>query len=72
MLGQLAGLGTTHCLEKIRQNGSKSLGFNKFSLTDEGTVDTYISIAIRTMLVKDGTVYLQAGSGIVYDSDETE
>lgn len=26
-------------------------------------------IALRTMLVKDGTAYLQAGGGIVYDSD---
>ena len=27
-------------------------------------------IALRTMLVKDGFAYLQAGGGIVYDSDE--
>ncbi|ODV90093.1 hypothetical protein CANCADRAFT_56684 [Tortispora caseinolytica NRRL Y-17796] len=27
-------------------------------------------IALRTMMVKDGVVYLQAGGGIVYDSDE--
>jgi anthranilate synthase component 1 len=26
-------------------------------------------IAIRTMLVKDGVAYLQAGGGIVYDSE---
>jgi anthranilate synthase component 1 len=26
-------------------------------------------IAIRTMVIKDGTVYLQAGAGIVADSD---
>lgn len=32
-----------------------------------GTMDT--CIAIRTMLIKDGTVYLQAGAGIVADSD---
>jgi anthranilate synthase component 1 len=55
------------CLEKIQQDGSKSLGVNP---VNEGPVDT--CIAIRTMLVKDGTVYLQAGGGIVYDSDETE
>lgn len=29
-------------------------------------------IALRTMLYKDGTVYLQAGGGIVYDSDPHE
>jgi anthranilate synthase component 1 len=41
-----------------------------FNTVDEGPVDT--CIAIRTMLVKDGVAYLQAGGGIVYDSDETE
>jgi anthranilate synthase component 1 len=29
-------------------------------------------IAIRTMLFKDGVVYMQAGGGIVYDSVEEE
>lgn len=37
---------------------------------DEGPMDT--CIAIRTMLVKDGVAYMQAGGGIVFDSDETE
>ncbi|KAK7413308.1 anthranilate synthase component 1 [Neonectria punicea] len=37
---------------------------------DEGPMDT--CIAIRTMLVKDGIAYMQAGGGIVFDSDETE
>ncbi|CAM1505106.1 Fc.00g107430.m01.CDS01 [Cosmosporella sp. VM-42] len=37
---------------------------------DEGAMDT--CIAIRTMLVKDGVAYMQAGGGIVYDSEETE
>ncbi len=32
-----------------------------------GTMDT--CIAIRTVLIKNGTVYLQAGAGIVADSD---
>ena len=32
-----------------------------------GNVDT--CIAIRTAVVKDGKVYMQAGAGIVYDSD---
>jgi anthranilate synthase component 1 len=31
-----------------------------------GSLDT--CIAIRTMVVKDGVAYLQAGGGIVYDS----
>src|SRR6185437_3723672 len=46
------------------QDGKKSLAY------DEGPVDT--CIAIRTMLHKDGTAYLQAGGGIVFDSDPTE
>ncbi|RKP14991.1 ADC synthase [Piptocephalis cylindrospora] len=33
-----------------------------------GDLDT--CIAIRTMVFKDGTAYLQAGGGIVYDSEE--
>ncbi|KAM0345747.1 hypothetical protein ACHAPU_006100 [Fusarium lateritium] len=37
---------------------------------DEGPMDT--CIAIRTMLVKDGVAYMQAGGGIVYDSDPTD
>jgi anthranilate synthase component 1 len=32
-----------------------------------GTMDT--CIAIRTAVIKDGTMYVQAGAGIVYDSD---
>ena len=35
-----------------------------------GSLDT--CIAIRTMVVKDGVAYLQAGGGIVYDSDPEE
>jgi anthranilate synthase component I len=37
---------------------------------EEGAMDT--CIALRTMLVKDGVAYLQAGGGIVFDSDEGE
>lgn len=37
---------------------------------DEGQMDT--CIAIRTMLVKDEVAYLQAGGGIVFDSEKTE
>ncbi len=40
-----------------------SVGYFGFS----GNMD--MCITIRTMLVKDGTIYLQAGAGIVYDSD---
>ena len=37
---------------------------------EEGAMDT--CIALRTMLVKDGVAYLQAGGGIVFDSDPYE
>jgi anthranilate/para-aminobenzoate synthase component I len=30
---------------------------------------TFRCIALRTMVYKDGIAYLQAGGGIVYDSD---
>ena len=33
----------------------------------DGNMDT--AIAIRTMVLKDKTVYVQAGGGVVYDSD---
>lgn len=36
-------------------------------IEEEGAMDT--CIALRTMLVKDGVAYLQAGGGIVFDSD---
>ena len=39
-------------------------------VVDEGQMDT--CIAIRTMLVKDEVAYLQAGGGIVFDSEKTE
>lgn len=37
---------------------------------EDDNMDT--CIAIRTMVYKDGTVYLQAGGGIVFDSDEQD
>lgn len=50
-------------------------GFSRVSLdgshiADEGAMDT--CIALRTMVVKDGVAYLQAGGGIVFDSDEED
>ena len=39
-------------------------------IESEGAMDT--CIALRTMLVKDGVAYLQAGGGIVFDSDPYE
>lgn len=37
---------------------------------EEGSMDT--CIALRTMVMKDGVIYLQAGGGIVFDSDPAE
>jgi len=37
---------------------------------EEGAMDT--CIALRTMMVKDGVAYLQAGGGIVFDSNPEE
>ena len=46
-------------------------GFNAASVDGksetDGAMDT--CIALRTMMVKDGVAYLQAGGGIVFDSD---
>ena len=39
---------------------------DRFGKETEGAMDT--CIALRTMLVKDGVAYLQAGGGIVWDS----
>lgn len=36
----------------------------------DGAMDT--CIALRTMMYKDGVAYLQAGGGIVFDSDESD
>jgi anthranilate synthase component 1 len=43
---------------------------DKTVVVDDGQMDT--CIAIRTMLVKDRIAYLQAGGGIVFDSEKTE
>jgi anthranilate synthase component 1 len=45
-------------------------GSPDFGTEDEGAMDT--CIALRTMVVKDGVAFLQAGGGIVFDSDEGE
>lgn len=42
----------------------------KGGVQTEGAMDT--CIALRTMVIKDGAAYLQAGGGIVFDSDPYE
>ena len=53
-----------HDLEPTRRGVySGSIGYFDF------TGDMNTCIAIRTMVMKDGSVYFQSGAGIVYDSD---
>jgi anthranilate synthase component 1 len=53
-----------HDLESSRRGVySGAIGYFDF------TGDMNTCIAIRTMVMKDGTVYFQSGAGIVYDSD---
>ena len=53
-----------HDLEPSRRGVySGAIGYFDF------TGDMNTCIAIRTMVMKDGTVYFQSGAGIVYDSD---
>ncbi len=68
--GTLSGAPKVRAMEIISElEGEKrglyggAIGYASFA----GTLDT--CIAIRTMVFKDGTAYLQAGGGIVYDSD---
>ncbi|KAI9019799.1 anthranilate synthase component I [Hyaloraphidium curvatum] len=53
------------CEKEKRGIYAGSVGFFDYA----GNIDT--CIAIRTMLFKDGFAYLQAGGGIVYDSEPT-
>ena len=56
-----------HELEQDRRNiYSGAVGFFDFT----GNVNT--CIAIRTMLLKDGSAHFQSGAGIVHDSDPTK
>lgn len=56
-----------HDLEPSRRGVySGAIGYFDF------TGDMNTCIAIRTMVMKDGTVYFQSGAGIVYDSDPTK
>jgi anthranilate synthase component 1 len=56
-----------HELEPNRRGiYSGAIGYFDFS----GDMNT--CIAIRTMVIKDDTIYFQAGAGIVYDSNPTK
>ncbi len=70
--GTLSGAPKIRAMEIISElEGEKrgiyggAIGYASFA----GSLDT--CIGIRTMMFKDGTAFLQAGGGIVYDSDPT-
>lgn len=65
--GIYAGAAGWFAYDVVRVDGSKG---DVQVVHDEGQMDT--CIAIRTMLVKDEVAYLQAGGGIVFDSEKTE
>ncbi|MBI3118212.1 MAG: anthranilate synthase component I, partial [Candidatus Hydrogenedentes bacterium] len=69
-MGTVSGAPKIRAMEIIdelepERRGAYSGGCGYISFS--GEMDT--CILIRTMVVKDGTAYLQAGAGIVYDSD---
>lgn len=82
--GTVSGAPKVRAMELIAElEGEKrgvyagAIGYFGYSTVDvdtglvaEGAMDT--CIALRTMVVKDGVVYLQAGGGIVFDSDPEE
>ena len=55
-------------LERERR-GVYAGAVGRFDFADD---EMDVCIAIRTMTFKDGAVYLQAGGGIVFDSNEEE
>ncbi|MFO1036592.1 MAG: anthranilate synthase component I [Geminicoccaceae bacterium] len=68
--GTVSGAPKIRAMEIIEELESERRGFyggcvGYFSA--DGNMDT--CIALRTALVKDGTMYVQAGGGVVYDSD---
>ncbi|KAK4139773.1 ADC synthase [Dichotomopilus funicola] len=67
--GIYAGAAGWFAYDVVRVETDKKSGERKV-FVEEGQMDT--CIAIRTMLVKKGTAYLQAGGGIVFDSEKTE
>ncbi|KAK3937595.1 ADC synthase [Diplogelasinospora grovesii] len=68
--GVYAGAAGWFGYDLVRVDDSAESTDGRRTVVEEGPMDT--CIAIRTMLVKDGTVFMQAGGGIVYDSEKTE
>ncbi|WDE07506.1 anthranilate synthase component 1 [Thalassomonas viridans] len=69
-MGTLSGAPKVRATSLIRQYEGKrrgSYGGAVGYITGEGEMDT--CIVIRSAFVKNGTAYIQAGAGVVYDSD---
>jgi len=69
-MGTLSGAPKVRATELIRQYEGKrrgSYGGAVGYLTGEGDMDT--CIVIRSAFVRDGTAHVQAGAGVVYDSN---
>jgi len=68
--GTVSGAPKIRAIELIREQEGETRGVYAGSVgyfSYSGDLDT--CIAIRTMVIKDGIAYLQAGGGIVHDSD---
>jgi anthranilate synthase component 1 len=68
--GTVSGAPKVRAMEIIEELEPERRGFYGGAIgyfACDGTMDT--CIALRTALVKDGRMYVQAGGGVVYDSD---
>ena len=68
--GTVSGAPKVRAMEIIEELEPERRGFYAGTVgyfAADGSMDT--CIALRTALVKDGTMYVQAGVGVVYDSD---
>ncbi|HMR30498.1 MAG TPA: anthranilate synthase component I [Geminicoccaceae bacterium] len=68
--GTVSGAPKVRAMEIIEELEGERRGFYGGAVgyfACDGTMDT--CIALRTALVKDGRMYVQAGGGVVYDSD---
>ena len=71
-VGTLSGapkLKATELLRRYERTRRGAYGGAIGWLNGEGLLDT--GVVIRSALVKDGTAYVRAGAGVVYDSDPT-
>jgi anthranilate synthase component I len=70
LIGELEGEKRGVYAGAVGYFGFSRVAIDGSKIEDPGAMDT--CIALRTMVYKDGVAYLQAGGGIVFDSDEEE